>query len=183
MTLLILGVALWWAAHLFKRVAPQMRAGLGDKGRGMVAGALFLSIILMVLGYRSANGAIYWGRETGLIEVTHLLMIFAFYLFAASGAKGAKIWLGTKLRHPMLTGVVAWSVGHLLVNGDTESFVLFGGMGLWALVQMVVINAAEGPWQAPPRAPARKEIIAVVITLVVTAVVVGIHSLLGVTPW
>jgi uncharacterized membrane protein len=29
--------------------------------------------------------------------------------------------------------VVIWAVAHLLVNGDTPSFVLFGGIGLWAL--------------------------------------------------
>ena len=28
--LLILGVGLWWAAHLFKRVAPARRAAMGD---------------------------------------------------------------------------------------------------------------------------------------------------------
>ena len=30
---LILGVALWWAAHLFKRVMPEKRAAMGDTGR------------------------------------------------------------------------------------------------------------------------------------------------------
>ena len=30
MTLLIAGVALWWAAHLFKRLAPGARASLGE---------------------------------------------------------------------------------------------------------------------------------------------------------
>ena len=30
---LILGLALWWAAHFFKRVAPDVRAGMGDRGQ------------------------------------------------------------------------------------------------------------------------------------------------------
>ena len=34
MVLLILGVALWWGAHLFKRLAPAQRAALGDKAEG-----------------------------------------------------------------------------------------------------------------------------------------------------
>ena len=37
MVLLISGVALWWAAHLFKRLAPERRAALGDKGKALVA--------------------------------------------------------------------------------------------------------------------------------------------------
>ena len=34
MTLLVLGVALWCAAHLFKRIAPGVRAGMGEPGKG-----------------------------------------------------------------------------------------------------------------------------------------------------
>ena len=51
MVLLISGVVLWWAAHLFKRVAPERRAALGDKGKGLVAVLLVLSIFLMARGY------------------------------------------------------------------------------------------------------------------------------------
>ena len=40
MLILILGVALWWAAHLFKRIAPGVREPMGDKGKGVVALAL-----------------------------------------------------------------------------------------------------------------------------------------------
>ena len=49
MFLLILGVALWWGAHLFKRIAPHARAGMGQGGKGAVAAALILSVILMVI--------------------------------------------------------------------------------------------------------------------------------------
>ena len=55
---LILGVALWWGAHFFKRVAPDVRASLGDPGKGAVALALLVSIVLMVIGYRAADGAV-----------------------------------------------------------------------------------------------------------------------------
>ena len=39
---LVLGVALWWGAHLWKRVSPESRASLGDRGKGIVAGLLAL---------------------------------------------------------------------------------------------------------------------------------------------
>ena len=57
MTLLILGVALWWAAHLFKRYAPGPRAALGEPGKGLVALALLVALVLMVIGYRSLPNA------------------------------------------------------------------------------------------------------------------------------
>ena len=183
MTLLIIGVALWSAAHLFKRLAPGPRAKLGDPGKGLVAVALVISVVLMVLGYRSADGAVYWGREPMWVGINNLLMLLAFYFFAASAAQGEKIWLGTKVRHPQLTAFIIWGVAHLLVNGDTPSFVLFGGLIVWAVAEILIINAQEGPWQRPGRAPAKKEVVAIVVTLVVTTLVMVVHHFLGVTPW
>ncbi len=183
MMYLIIGVALWWAAHLFKRLAPQARADMGDRGRTIAALAILASLVLMVVGYRMADGAVFWGRSGALVGINNLAMVVAFYFYAASAAKGAKIWLGTKVRHPQLTGFSIWAAAHLLVNGDVESFVLFGGLLGWALVQMALINKAEGAWTPPAQAPAKKEIVAIAITLVVTVVVMVIHHYLGVTPW
>src|SRR6056297_1454775 len=143
MAILILGVALWWAAHLFKRVAPDARARLGDGGKGLMAILVVGSVVLMVIGYRQAGGAVFWGPSAPMVGINNLLMVLAFYCYAASAAKGAKIWLGTKLRHPQLTGFSIWAVAHLLVNGDVRSFVLFGGLLAWALVEVALINKQE----------------------------------------
>ncbi|MGB5560085.1 MAG: NnrU family protein [Paracoccaceae bacterium] len=177
---LILGVALWWAAHLFKRVAPDARARMGEKGKGSVALALLVSIVLMVIGYRMADGAVYWGRSLAMTGINNLLILLAFYLFAASGMKTR----ATRLtRHPQLIGFSLWAVAHLLVNGDVPSFVLFGGLLVWALVEMAVINRAVPDWAPPPPAPARKEVMAVVGAVVVFLVVGLIHWWLGYNPF
>jgi hypothetical protein len=60
MFILILGVALWWAAHLLKRMAPGLRARIG---RGGVAGAVAVSVVLMIVGYRMAMAPIGGGRR------------------------------------------------------------------------------------------------------------------------
>lgn len=180
MLLLIVGVAAWSAVHLWKRLAPASRAKFGEKGKLVVAVVSVLAIALMVLGYRAADGTVYWGRTPAMTGINNLLMVFAFYLFAASGAK-TKI---TKMiRHPQLTAVKVWAFGHLLVNGDTESFVLFGGLLAWAVAEVIVINRAMGP-RAPYHAvPVKKEITAVVATVVVFAVVSAIHIALGYNPF
>ena len=180
--LLIGGVVLWTAAHLFKRLAPAARARLGEPGKGLAALLLVLSVVMMVFGYRWADGPVWWGAEGWRVHLNNLLMVLAFYSYAASGAKGAKIWWGTKTRHPQLIGFVLWSVAHLLVNGDAASVVLFGGLGAWAVAQMAVTNAQDGPFVPPPRAPVRKEVVAVVVTAVVVVVVMAIHWWLGVSP-
>ena len=176
MLLLILGVALWAGAHLFKRLVPERRTAMGDKGRGPIALALLVSIVLMVLGYRMADGAFLWGRHPATVGINNLLMLLSVYLFAASGMKTA---VARRMRHPMLAAVKVWALGHLLVNGDVPSFVLFGGLMGWAVVQMIMINRAEPDWTRPAPVPASKEISAIVASVIVYAAIAGIHYWLG----
>lgn len=183
MALLIAGVLLWSGAHLFKRLAPGTRAQLGEPGKGLVTLALVVAVVMMVFGYRWADGTFHWGPHPATVGINNLLMLAAFYLFAVSGPKGAKPWVGTKLRHPQLTAFILWAVAHLLVNGDTRSFVLFGGLLAWAVTEIVVIDRATGSWTPPPRAPMAKEVSTAVIAVVALVVVMLIHNWLGVRPW
>ncbi|AUC52475.1 hypothetical protein CDO87_04385 [Sagittula sp. P11] len=176
MLILILGVALWWAAHLFKRIAPGVREPMGDKGKGVVALALVVSILLMIFGYRMADGAFFWGRHPATVGINNLIMLFALYLTSPGPKKGALLY---KMRHPMLTGFLLWTLAHLLVNGDVPSFVLFGGLGLWAIVEMIVINRAEPGWVAPAKGSIAKDAMFLAISLVLLVVIGYVHGLIG----
>ena len=181
MLILILGVALWAAAHFFKRFAPTARRNMGQSGRAMVTAALILSVVLMIFGYRMADGSVWWGPSPALKGVNNLLILFAFYLFAASGMKTG---VTRRIRHPQLTAFAIWAFAHLLVNGDLPSLVLFGGLMVWALAEIVVINRASPRWTPPAHpVPIRKEGMAIVGALVVFAVVGLIHSWLGPNPF
>ena len=136
---LIAGLALWFGAHLFKRIAPERRARLGDPGKGLVALLLVLSIVLMVLGYRGADYVYLWPRFEWATHLNNLLNLVAVFLFVASNAGG---WVGARMRHPQLTAVKVWAVAHLLVNGELAALVLFGGLLAWAVVEVIVINRA-----------------------------------------
>ena len=176
MTLLILGVLLWSLVHLFKRVAPGLRASLGEKARGPIALLLLLSLVLMVLGYRSADiGTPFWGRTPMMVGINNLLMLLAVYLFAASGMKTR---VTAFIRHPQLMAVRLWAVAHLLVNGDWPSFILFGGLLVWVESEVFLINA-QTEWQKPAPAPMGKEIGAIVGGVAVYGVIALIHYWLG----
>ncbi len=180
MTLLLIGLILWSGAHFWKRIAPDSRAAMGDKGKLIVAVLSVLAIVLMVIGYRGATGTFYWGPSAAMTGINNLLMVLAVYLFAASG-KGTRV---TRfIRHPQLTAVAVWAVAHLLVNGDTPSFVLFGGLLIWALAEMVVLNRANGPRGAYHAPPVKSEIIAIVATIVVFAIIAALHTAFGYNPF
>lgn len=180
MTFLLLGLALWVAAHFFKRLSPDLRAKLGDKARAGVALASIAGIVLMVIGYRGAVSDAVYTPMAGMGHANNLLMFFSIFLLGAGSSKGIT---ASKIRHPMLWGVVLWAVAHLLVNGDMASIVLFGGMGLWALVQMVLINRAEATWDRPAPGPIAKDGRTALITLALYAIISGIHTWLGYSPF
>ncbi|QFU07855.1 NnrU protein [Rhodobacteraceae bacterium THAF1] len=183
MIVLILGVALWVGAHLFKRLAPDARARLGKPGKGALALAIVVSIVLMVIGYRMADGAVFWGRSPAMVGINNLLMVVAFYIYASGMAKSRRNWVGHKLRHPQLIGFSLWAFAHLLVNGDVPSFILFGGLLIWALAEMTLINRAQPDWTPVPYGGKKKEISVAVITVVIVVIVMLIHNWLGVQPW
>jgi uncharacterized membrane protein len=181
MALLIVGLILWVGAHLFKRLAPTARERLGDPGKGIIAVALLAGLVLIVIGYRSAEDtAVFWYKSPAMTGINNLLMVIAVYLFAASGMKTR---ITAIIRHPQLTAVKTWAVAHLLVNGDLASIVLFGTMLIWAVVEVILINRANRDWTRPVPAPMGKEIGAVIGTVVVVGVIGYIHNWLGYWPF
>jgi uncharacterized membrane protein len=178
---MILGLLLWSAAHLFKRLAPEARVGMGDRGKGLVTLGVLAGVVLMVIGYRAwDSGVFFWYRSPALVGINNLLMLFAVYLFAASGMKTR---ITGVIRHPQLTAVKVWAVAHILANGDLESVVLFGGLLAWAVVEVILINRAQRAWTRPAPAPMGKEIGAVVGAVVVTVALGYAHVWFGLSPW
>ena len=91
----------------------------------------------------------------------------------------AKGWF----RNPQLSAFSIWAVAHLIVNGDTPSFVLFGGLLLWAQIEIVILNRANPRPLKPAPAPVGKEIGAIAGAIVVFGIIALIHSWLGYNPF
>ncbi|MCL3882091.1 NnrU family protein [Marivita sp. GX14005] len=177
---LVAGVAIWSLAHFFKRMMPQRRAGMGNAGKGIVAIGILVGLGLMIWGYRGAAFVPLWYPPDYMVHINNLLMLIAVFVYGMSATTGR---LRGKMRHPQLTAVVIWAVAHLLVNGDVAALVLFGGLLLWAVAEMIVINRAEPVWDRPPPGNPKKDILLVVITIVMFGVITAIHAWLGVWPF
>lgn len=176
MLILILGVLLWAFAHFFKRLAPSLRAEAGDRAKGLVALALVLAVLMMIFGYRVSDNTFFWGRHPATVGINNLLMVAALYFTSPGPKKGALFY---RMRHPMLTGFLLWTIAHLLVNGDTTSFILFGGLGLWAVTEMIIINRAEPDWTPPAKGSIAKDVMFLAISLVLLGAIGWVHTWLG----
>jgi uncharacterized membrane protein len=183
---LSLGVLLWSATHLMPSVAPGVKRNLisrlGENPyKGVFTLVIALAIYLIISGWKSTIPEyVYlppaWGRHA-----TALLVLIGFILFGASHGNNN---IRRVIRHPQLTGVLCWGIGHLLANGESRSIVLFGGMTLWALVEIVLINRREGAWARPAPTPIRKDAIAVIAGAVVYGVIAMAHQwLFGFSPF
>ncbi len=185
MTQLLIGILLWSLTHLFPAAASDFRSRLITKlgenpYKGIFTLLMALSIYLIISGWKaSIPELVYlppaWGRH-----VTALLVLIGFVLFVAPYPPNN---FKRILRHPQLTGMVCWGVGHLLANGDSKSLILFGGLALWAVVQMIFLNRRDGDWVRPGKVSLKKDMIPVLIGVVAYLVVISAHQwLFGVSP-
>ena len=186
MTKLVLGIFLWSVMHFIPAIAVDFRkdmiAKVGEKPwKGVFALLMFFSLYLVISGWKATiPESLYlpptWGRHA-----TALFVLVAFVLFSAShGANNIK----RLIRHPQLTAVACWGIGHLLANGEARSIVLFGGLAVWAIIEIFLLNRRDGAWVKPDPVPRKKDIIAVVAGLVVYIVFAAAHQwLFGVSPF
>lgn len=174
---LCLGVLLWMAVHFVPTLARSLResliVGMGENPyKGAFSLALVLSVALMIIGWRSTVPQLIYPPPPWATPVTSVLMLIAVWLFAAAHQATR---IKRFIRHPQLTGMAVWAGSHLLSNGDSRSFVLFGGLGVWALVEMLLINRREGVWVRPYGAALSVEIRGILISALVFFVLVFLH--------
>ena len=179
MLLLVAGVLLWSAIHLFTALGRDARAGVVSRiglnpYKGLYSLALVLALVLIVMGWRSTPPTSVWLPPDGMRHLTIALTPIAVILFISARAPTD---IKQFIRHPQLTGVKLWAVAHLLSNGEVRSIVLFGGLLAWAVLEVIFINKRDGARVKPPRVGMAKTLVSALIGLAVAAVLVLVH------PW
>ena len=179
MNVLIIGLTLFVALHLIPSV-PSLRTSLieslGEKKyRAIFAAVAFAGLALIIWGYsRAGFEPVYqpaaWGRSLafGLVPI-------AVILFAAANMP---THIRAIVRHPMLAGLFLWAIAHLAANGDLRSLLLFGTLGVYALVATVsiVLRSNQSSQEKAPRWT--MDAVAIVSGIVVTGLLVKFHGVL-----
>jgi uncharacterized membrane protein len=181
MTLLVLGLALFLGVHTFTTLRPARAGLIGRLGEGPYKGLYSLlsaaGLVLIVIGFGAYRGAGYvpvWDPPAGLRPVTSALNWFAFVALAAAYAPLGKI--KSVLRHPMLAGVKAWALAHLLANGDLGSILLFGGLLAWAVYDRIAVKR-RGARGAPASGVTAGDAIALIVGSAAFAVMFWLHPI------
>jgi len=181
---LILCVLLFAGIHLLPAAPATRRKVVERLGvqpyKGLFSLAAAGGIALMVIGWRSSVPSYLYAPPGWSAAVASPLVFAVLVLFVASGIPTN---LKRLIRHPQLTGVATWAGAHLLANGDSRSLVLFGGIGLWAVVEMGLLSRRDGAWQRPEPLPLIVEFKPLVGAAVAFAILFFAHPYIaGVSP-
>ena len=182
---LLFGLGLFFATHAVP-MKPDVRARIVKKiglvmYQGLFALISIVALILIVRGYAQADMVPVWIPPVWAHHVTYLIMLPVFPLLVAAYLPGQAQRF---IAHPLLLAIKLWALAHLVSNGDLASFLLFGGVLAYAVVDLVSLKRRERAKGVVAKVgPIRNDAIAVIIGLAVHAGMLfwGHEALIGVT--
>lgn len=156
MTVLLIGLLVFFGAHLVPSF-PAWRTGLVLRAGAQMYRATFsivslVGLVLIIMGKSRAPFVPLWSAPVWGHWVPLLLMPIAFVLLVAAYFPSS---LKRYTAHPMLWGVLLWSISHLALRGDLASVLLFGSFAIYAVYAMASAErraiARRGPSRPWPR--------------------------------
>jgi len=183
---LAIGVLLWSLVHFFPALAPDLKKSMVNRYgeyayKGVFTLFMIISLYMIISGWGSMTptepevlNAIYTAPEWGA-KAAAVLVLVGFILFLAPYPPNN---FKRMLRHPQLFGFACWGLGHLLAVGTARSIVLFGGLTLWALIEIFLINKRDGVWVRPDKAPFRNDVAMVLFSVLTYLAFLYTHHLL-----
>lgn len=187
MTLLVLGLAIFFAIHSVSMVNERWRNAMVQRvglrqWRVVYSLISTIGLLLIVKGYGMARTApvVVYMPPAWTMHLTALFMLAVFPLIISKYVPGRIRW---GVKHPLLTATMIWALAHLLANGMLADVVLFGSFLVWAGLDRISMRRREQPVPILPL-PKFNDAIAVGTGLVMYALfVLWVHqALFGVKP-
>ncbi len=142
MVYLLAGLILFLGVHSVRIVADgwrtRIRAQVGEGAyKGLYSLLSLLGFGLIIYGFSLAreNPVMLWMPPLGMRHAASLLTLVAFILLAA--AYVPRNGIKARVHHPMVLGVKAWALAHLLANGSVAHGVLFGAFLAWGVLDFI----------------------------------------------
>jgi uncharacterized membrane protein len=180
MKLLITGLLIFFVLHMVPwstSLRGRLVSQLGDKGyKACFALIAFVGLGLIIYGKAEATFVPVFEPSANTIYITKFLVLLAFIFLPASN-------MPTNIKrftaHPMLWGIVCWSIGHLVANGDMASILLFGGFAVYGLSAMIS-STQRGAIKSSIVHPLAKDIAVIVVGVLIYGLITYFHgSLFG----
>ena len=181
MYFLIAGSVLFFSAHLFasfrnhetqRDIRKRISAGR-YMGIFSLVSALGLALIIWGFALSRPSPMLYQPPVWGPHFAMALMLPSLILLVAAHAPRG---YIKQALGHPMLYGIMLWSLAHLAVNAELNALIVFGSFLAYALIDRI---AVIGRNTTVKRASIFGDIFAIVIgTLLYGVIIQYFHSML-----
>ncbi len=190
MTILLLGLLIFFSAHSVRIVADGWRsrqlARLGEnRWKGLYTLVSLAGLGLIVWGYGFTRAAPeLWNQPVWTRHLAALLTLPAFVLLTAAYVPGSRI--KAAIGHPMLAGVKLWALAHLLANGRPGDVLLFGAFLGWSVIAFISSrrrDRAAGVRTAPGNASGDALVVAVGLSAWVLFAFYGHAWMIGARPF
>ena len=176
MTWLITGIIIFFGVHLVPsnpRFRQSLIQGIGELPyKGIFSVLSLVGLVLIVKGFSKVEYITFWNPSASARFIPPVLMAPALILLVAANFNNN---IKRIVRHPMLWGVLLWSVSHLLVNGDLASLVLFGSFAMFALFDMWSANQRGATTLSQP-VSMKKDVLAGILGLTAYFLLVMFHE-------
>ncbi|MCP4270874.1 MAG: NnrU family protein [Gammaproteobacteria bacterium] len=181
MEMIFSGLVLWILVHLIPSATPNIKTDLVNKfGENtyklLFSILIFSALFLMIYGWRHSVTTQIYQLPDYIYPISTLLMLCSYIIY---GSAILPTRLLNTIRHPQLLSVFIWSFAHLLSNGDSRSILLFSGMGIWAMLEIIFINKREGEWEKPAKPAVLTEIKSLAVSLVLFVAILYGHGYLS----
>ena len=181
MALMIVGLILFFGIHLVPSTPLRgaMVARMGeDPFKGMFSLVALVGFGLIVYGFSQTEFVALLNPQSWGRSAAYVLMPVAMILLVASNTPNN---LKRFVRHPMLIGVTLWAATHVAANGDLASTLLFLCFGVFALLDIVLVETG-GRYKAAEPVSVGWDVATVAIGLLVAALVFYFHEYVSGVP-
>ncbi len=148
MVYLIVGLVLFLGVHSVRMVADGWRtqtlARIGEgayKGLYSLVSLLGFGLIIYGFGVARETPVMLWTPPVGMRHAASLLTLLAFIFLAAAYVPRNSI--KARVHHPLVLGVKAWTLAHLLANGSVAHVLLFGAFLAWGVLNFIAARRRD----------------------------------------
>jgi uncharacterized membrane protein len=169
-------LALFFIMHIVP-FRPRLRnllvERLGEKRYKLIFRLCIIGIVILGVFGWSRFPNVYFYEPSQTLKQVHLVLMFpAVYLWVLAEIPNN---LKRFIRHPMLTGMKLWALGHLLANGDLRSMLLFISFLIFSVLAVIASNRRDG-FKQQISSPFKNDIAVFFIAITLYCVLVNFHG-------
>ncbi|MBL4680256.1 MAG: NnrU family protein [Pseudomonadales bacterium] len=140
MTFLVSGLIVFFLMHLLPSTSLKISlvSNVGEVPYKIGFSLVSLTGLgLIIYGYSLSSFEALWLPPAWGSMILMLVMPIVCILWVAAEVPNN---IKRFIRHPMLTAMIIWGVGHLIANGDLASSLIFASFTIFSIVNILLVN-------------------------------------------